>query len=113
MTTHLLQSKIKYCYTQFMPFGLIFFCFAMMLPVMAQEAWPNKPIKMYIGFAPGGGSDLVARLMAKELGDRLGQNVVVDNRPGAGGNIATELTAKSAPDGYTILFIASAHSSSD
>ncbi len=78
----------------------------------SDEAWPNKPIKMLIGFAPGGGSDLVARLMAKELSDRLGQNVVVDNRPGAGGNIASEVAAKSAPDGYTILFISSAHSSS-
>jgi tripartite-type tricarboxylate transporter receptor subunit TctC len=78
----------------------------------AEEAWPNKPIKMLIGFAPGGGSDIVARLMAKELGERLGQSVVVDNRPGAGGNIATEMTAKAAPDGYTILFISSAHSSS-
>jgi tripartite-type tricarboxylate transporter receptor subunit TctC len=78
----------------------------------AEVAWPNKPIKMLIGFAPGGGSDIVARLMAKELGERLGQSVVVDNRPGAGGNIASEMTAKAAPDGYTILFISSAHSSS-
>ena len=78
----------------------------------ADEPWPNKPIKMLIGFAPGGGSDLVARLMAKELGDRLGQNVIVDNRPGAGGNIASDMAAKAPADGYTILFISSAHSSS-
>lgn len=76
------------------------------------ESWPNKPIKMLIGFPPGGGSDLVARLMAKELGDRLNQNVLVDNRPGAGGNIASDIAAKSSPDGYTLLFISSAHSSS-
>ncbi|MEY4156518.1 MAG: hypothetical protein RJB64_1239, partial [Pseudomonadota bacterium] len=58
----------------------------------AQSAvdWPAKPIRLLLGYPPGGGSDIVARLIAKPLGDRLGQSVVVDNKPGAGGNIAAE-----------------------
>ena len=73
--------------------------------------WPNKPIRMLLGYAPGGGSDIVARLVAKNLGDRLGQNVVVENHPGAGGTIATDLAAKASPDGYTLYFAPSAHAS--
>ena len=65
--------------------------------------WPTKPIRLLLGFAPGGGSDIVARLVAKSLGDRLGQNVVGDNQPGAGGNIAAELAARAVPDGYTLV----------
>ena len=76
------------------------------------DVWPSKPIRMLVGFAAGGGSDLVARLIAKELGNSLGVNVLVDNRPGAGGNIATEAVVKSPSDGYTILFLSSAHASS-
>ena len=85
---------------------------AQSIALASEDIWPNKPIRMIVGFAAGGGSDLVARLMAKELGDRLGVNVLVENRPGAGGNIATEAVSKATPDGYTILFITSAHSSS-
>jgi tripartite-type tricarboxylate transporter receptor subunit TctC len=59
--------------------------------VSAQDNWPQKPIRLLLGFPAGGGSDIVARLVAKSLSDRLGQNVVVDNKPGAGGNIATEM----------------------
>lgn len=73
--------------------------------------WPNKPIRLLLGYAPGGGSDIVARLVAKGLGDRLGQNVIVENHPGAGGTIATDLAAKAAPDGYTLYFAPSAHAS--
>jgi tripartite-type tricarboxylate transporter receptor subunit TctC len=73
----------------------------------AQEAYPNKPIRMLLGYPPGGGSDIIARLVAKPLGDRLGQSVVVDNKPGAGGNIAAEMVARATPDGYTILFVPS------
>ena len=74
--------------------------------------WPAKPIRLLLGYPPGGGSDIVARLIAKPLGDRLGQGVVVDNKPGAGGNIASEMMVRSAPDGYTLLFIPSGHASS-
>jgi tripartite-type tricarboxylate transporter receptor subunit TctC len=64
-----------------------------------------------LGFAPGGGSDMVARLVSKTLGDRLGQSVVVDNKPGAGGNIAADLAAKAPPDGYTLVLLPSGHAS--
>ena len=77
----------------------------------AQDNWPQKPIRLLLGFPAGGGSDIVARLVAKSLGDRLGQNVVVDNKPGAGGNIATELLVRSTGDGYTLLLVPSGHAS--
>ena len=67
------------------------------------QAWPAKPVVMIVPQAPGGTNDIVARLIATELGTRLGQAFVVDNRPGAGGNIGTQAAAKSAPDGYTVL----------
>jgi tripartite-type tricarboxylate transporter receptor subunit TctC len=79
---------------------------------VAQESYPNKPIRMLLGYPPGGGSDIIARLVAKPLGDRLGQSVVVDNKPGAGGNIAAETVARAAPDGYTLLFVPSGLASS-
>jgi tripartite-type tricarboxylate transporter receptor subunit TctC len=85
---------------------------ALAIPAMAaQDNYPNKPIRLLLGFAPGGGSDVVARLIAKPLGERLGQSVTVDNKPGAGGNIAADLAAKSAPDGYTLVLLPSGHAS--
>ena len=80
-------------------------------PVSAQDNWPQKPIRLLLGFPAGGGSDIVARLVAKSLGDRLGQNVVVDNKPGAGGNIATEMLVRAPGDGYTLLSVPSGHAS--
>ncbi|HEV8520574.1 MAG TPA: tripartite tricarboxylate transporter substrate binding protein [Burkholderiales bacterium] len=65
--------------------------------------YPTKPIRMIVGFAPGGGTDTTARAISIKLAESLGQQVIVDNRAGAAGNIATELVAKAAPDGYTIL----------
>ena len=77
----------------------------------SESDYPRKPIRLLLGFPPGGGSDIVARLVAQPLGERLGQNVVVDNKPGAGGNIAAEMLTKSAPDGYTLILLPSGHSS--
>ncbi|TFY99823.1 Bug family tripartite tricarboxylate transporter substrate binding protein [Ramlibacter rhizophilus] len=75
-------------------------------PALAQGAgdYPSRPIKFYAGFPPGGVADIVARIVAQPLGDRLGQPVVVDNRSGAGGAIGVDAVAKSPPDGYTMGF---------
>lgn len=69
----------------------------------AADAWPVRPIRMIVAYPPGGGTDQVGRVMADQLAHGLGQNVVVDNRGGATGNIGTELAARAVPDGYTLL----------
>lgn len=80
------------------------------LPALAQNrpsapAYPTKPIRMVIPFSAGGGTDIVGRLLGKEMTDLLGQTVIVDNRTGAGGQIGIEIVARANPDGYTALFI--------
>jgi len=72
----------------------------------AQSTFPSRPITVIVGFAPSGGTDIAARIISKKLGDNIGQNVLVENRPGAGGNIATDVVAKANPDGHTILLAA-------
>ncbi|MDB5797934.1 MAG: tripartite tricarboxylate transporter substrate binding protein [Paucimonas sp.] len=73
------------------------------LPLLAQDrAWPARPIKIIVGYGPGGNADLRARQIALHLAPLLGQAVIVENKPGAGGNIGTDFVAKAAPDGYTI-----------
>jgi tripartite-type tricarboxylate transporter receptor subunit TctC len=73
----------------------------------AQTAWPAKPIKILVGYAAGGSTDVTARIIAQALSERLGQPVLIENRAGAGGNIAAEAAAKADPDGYTLLMATS------
>lgn len=70
------------------------------------DTYPDKPVRVYVGFAPGGATDLLARLYAKKLGERFGQTFIVENRPGAGGNIAVQALTQAPADGYTIAMAA-------
>jgi tripartite-type tricarboxylate transporter receptor subunit TctC len=72
-------------------------------PSRAQDSWPSRPVRVIVPSSPGGGTDLYARLISQALSESLKQQFIVDNRPGASGNIGAEAAAKSAPDGYTIL----------
>ena len=72
-------------------------------PAAAQTPFPSRPIKLVVPHAPGGNSDTFGRILAQKLGERIGQQVVVENRPGAGGTVGSALVAKAAPDGYTLV----------
>src|SRR5947209_19136025 len=72
-------------------------------PTLAQS-WPSRPLRLLVPFSAGGTTDLIARLMAQWLSDRLGQQVIVENRPGGGTNIAVQAAVNASPDGYTLLF---------
>src|SRR5215213_7703959 len=75
------------------------------IPVIAGETYPMRPVRLIVPFAAGGGADVVARVIARGLSERLGQPVVIDNRAGAGGVIGVELGARAAPDGQTLTFV--------
>jgi tripartite-type tricarboxylate transporter receptor subunit TctC len=81
----------------------------MQTPALAQTAYPTRPVRVIVGFPPGSGTDMLARFIGSKLTERLRQQVVVDNRPGANGIIAAELVAKAAPDGHTLFAMSSSH----
>ena len=75
----------------------------------AQPAYPQKPIRMVVPFPPGGGTDILARLFGQKMSETLGQQIIIDNRGGAGGTIGTDIAAKAAPDGYTLILVSGSH----
>ena len=81
-------------------------------PGFAQSAYPAKPIKIVLGFSAGGGTDVITRAIGRHMGESLGASVVIDNKPGANGNIAAEIVAKAPADGYTLLYNTSSIASS-
>lgn len=84
-------------------------CAALATPAFAQPAYPSKPVRIISIFAPGGGNDVICRLVAQQLTERLKQQVIVENRVGANGIVGTEAVARAAPDGYTFTLIPSGH----
>jgi tripartite-type tricarboxylate transporter receptor subunit TctC len=87
--------------------ALVVLCMSFAGPVVAQAPYPDRPIRIVVGFTPGGGNDIIARVFGQKLSESLGQPVVIENKPGAGAIVATEFVARSAPDGYTLLVGAS------
>src|SRR3989440_7268866 len=81
----------------------IFAVLALAASVVQSQQYPTKPVRVVAPFAPGGGSDFIARLIAQKLSERFGQQVIVENKPGAGGNLGAEFVVRSPADGYTIL----------
>ena len=93
-----------------MRFRVIGLLFAMLVsPFAAAQSWPARPVKIVVGFAPGGGNDFIARYIAKKLTEPLGQQVIVENRPGAGGSVGVEFGLKAPPDGYTLTLISNSY----
>ena len=83
--------------------------FSVVSPIAQAQAYPNRPVRMIIGYPPGGSADITARLTGQWLSERLGQPVIIESRPGAATNLATETVVRAAPDGYTLLLVAPAN----
>jgi len=90
-------------------FGAALVLAALAVGTSFSQNYPTKPVRIIAPFAPGGGTDFIARLIAQKLTERLGQQVIVENKPGAGGNLGAEFAVKSPPDGYTLLLIAGSY----
>lgn len=88
--------------------GILMLQIALMSAYTQAQSYPNKPIKIVIGFSPGGGPDISARAIGQKMTEKWGQSVIVENRPGAGSNIATQVVATAKPDGYTLLSVSNA-----
>ena len=95
-----------------MTLRLVFLALAFFSPLLHAQAWPARPVTIVVGFAPGGNIDGVARSIGPALSETLGQPVVIENRPGAGGNIGSALVARANPDGYTLLLMSKGHAAS-
>src|SRR5688572_2726950 len=91
-----------------LPRSTFILCFALATVAGAQQ-YPDRPVRLIVGFPPGGAADILGRMAAQQLSEALGHQVVVDNRGGAGGLLATEIAAKAHPDGYTLLFTSIPH----
>ena len=92
-----------------LPRLLFTLCLACTAGSVDAQTYPDKPVRMIVPFAAGGNADILARTLSQKLGETFGQQIIVDNRGGANGVIGTELVAKSAPDGYTLLFVSNGH----
>src|SRR5262245_30528248 len=98
---------------QFLRFAAATAALPTLSPTVRAQAYPAQPVRIIVGFAAGSGSDILARLMAQWLSERLGQPIVIENRAGAGGNVGTEAVVKAPPDGYTLLKVVPANPVND
>src|SRR5262249_12371852 len=101
--TTLVNTRVRR--REFLRLGLGAGAFAATPPIAIAQDYPSRPVRIIVGFAAGGGNDIVARLIGQWLQQRLGQPFVIENRPGAGTNIATESVVRAPPDGYTLLMV--------
>src|SRR5256885_12738103 len=85
-----------------MRLSALLFCICAIAPAMAQD-YPSRPVRILVPYGPGGATDIIARIVAQKLTESMGQTFLVENRPGANGNIAVEAVAKAGPDGHTLL----------